>query len=162
MEEQGFLNQVDDMQRYQQGKLGEAMVAGANNPGGSSVGDFLGAGMGMALGQQMGGAVAGPRQAGPAPAAAPPPLPTATQYHVEQNRQAGGPYTAAQLQQYIAGGAVTRQTLVGRRTWPGGRRPDRFPSSPRCSRRFRRRCLLGCLRPDRARSFRRLFERTVR
>ncbi|HQV16696.1 MAG TPA: SPFH domain-containing protein, partial [Gordonia sp. (in: high G+C Gram-positive bacteria)] len=66
VEEQGFLNQVDDMQRYQQGKLGEAMVAGANNPGGSSVGDFLGAGMGMALGQQMGGAVAGPRQAGPA------------------------------------------------------------------------------------------------
>ncbi|HMS76385.1 SPFH domain-containing protein [Gordonia sp. (in: high G+C Gram-positive bacteria)] len=112
VEEQGFLNQVDDMQRYQQGKLGEAMVAGANNPGGSSVGDFLGAGMGMALGQQMGGAVAGPRQAGPAPAAAPPPLPTATQYHVEQNGQAGGPYTAAQLQQYIAGGAVTRQTLV--------------------------------------------------
>ena len=114
VEEQGFLNQVDDMQRYQQGKLGEAMVAGASNPGGSSVGDFLGAGMGMALGQQMGmgGAVAGSPQAAPAPAAAPPPLPTATQYHVEQNGQAGGPYTAAQLQQYIAAGSVTKQTLV--------------------------------------------------
>ena len=114
VEEQGFLNQVDDMQRYQQGKLGEAMVAGAANPGGSSVGDFLGAGMGMALGQQMGmgGAVAGPAQPAPAPAAAPPPLPTATQYHVEQNGQAGGPYTAAQLQQSIAAGSVTRQTLV--------------------------------------------------
>ncbi|GAB05125.1 DUF4339 domain-containing protein [Gordonia amarae] len=114
VEEQGFLNQVNDMQRYQQGKLGEAMVAGASNPGGSSVGDFLGAGMGMALGQQMGmgGAVAGAPQAAPAPAAAPPPLPTATQYHVEQNGQAGGPFTAAQLQQFIAAGSVTRQTLV--------------------------------------------------
>ena len=121
VEEQGFLNQVDDMQRYQQGKLGEAMVAGAANPGGSSVGDFLGAGMGMALGQQMGmgGAVAGPAQPAPAPAAAPPPLPTATQYHVEQNGQAGGPYTAAQLQQSIAAGSVTRQTLVWSANLPG-------------------------------------------
>ncbi|MDL9936682.1 SPFH domain-containing protein [Gordonia sp. ABSL1-1] len=122
VEEQGFLNQVDDMQRYQQGKLGEAMVAGAANPGGSSVGDFLGAGMGMAFGQQMGGMVAGapqsaqPQQQAPAPAAAPPPLPGAVTYHVDQNGQAGGPFTVAQLQSFVAAGTLTPATLV----WSAG------------------------------------------
>ncbi|MFT4126478.1 MAG: SPFH domain-containing protein [Gordonia sp. (in: high G+C Gram-positive bacteria)] len=132
VEEQGFLNQVDDMQRYQQGKFGEAMVAGAANPGGSSVGDFLGAGMGMAMGQQMGGIVAGPPAAQPAPApAAPPPLPTPTTYHVDHNGQAGGPYTAAQLQQLAAGGGLTPTTLVwsaGMAGWtPAGQVPALAP-----------------------------------
>ena len=131
-------------------------MAGANNPGEVRWAIFLGAGMGMALGQQMGGAVAGPRQAGLSPAAAPPPLPTATQYHVEQNGQAGGPYTAAQLPQYIAGGAVTRQTALWAANMAGWTAAGQVPelSLPFLAVPP----LLGCLWPDRARVLsRRLF-----
>lgn len=36
LEEQGFLDQVDDMQKFQQGRLGDALVTGAQNGGGVS------------------------------------------------------------------------------------------------------------------------------
>lgn len=125
VEEQGFLDQVSDMQRYQQGKLGDAMVAGAGNPGGSSVGDFLGAGMGMAMGQQMGGMVAGqPQQAQQAQQpnpqqAAPPPMPGAAQYHVDQGGQAAGPFPIAQLQSMVSAGTLTPQTVVWKQGMAG-------------------------------------------
>ncbi|MGV9672595.1 MULTISPECIES: SPFH domain-containing protein [unclassified Gordonia (in: high G+C Gram-positive bacteria)] len=110
LEEQGFLDQVDDMQKFQQGRLGDALVTGAQNGGGVS--DFLGAGMGLALGQQVGDAIAGAPAAQPGVApSAPPPLPTAS-FHVEQNGQAVGPYTVAQIQASVAAGAVTAATLV--------------------------------------------------
>ncbi|MFT3663086.1 MAG: SPFH domain-containing protein [Gordonia sp. (in: high G+C Gram-positive bacteria)] len=128
VEEQGFLDQVTDMQRYQQGRLGDAMVAGAQNPGGSSVGDFLGAGMGMAMGQQMGGMVAGPQAQQPPQPVAPPPMPTAVQYHVDQGGQAAGPFAMPQLQSMVAAGRLTAQTVVwtqGMAGWtPAGRVPE--------------------------------------
>ncbi|MGC4933583.1 SPFH domain-containing protein [Gordonia sp. DT30] len=120
LEEQGFLDQVDDMARFQQGRVGDALLAGAQNPGGGGIADFLGAGMGLALGQQVGGAIAGsatPAATPPStpPASTPPPLPAAS-FHVEQNGQAAGPYTVSQIQASVASGAVTAATLV----WSAG------------------------------------------
>ena len=129
VEEQGFLDQVTDMQRFQQGKMGEAMVAGASNPGGSSVGDFMGAGMGIAMGQQMGGMVAGPPQQ--QPAAAPPPMPGAVTYHVDQGGQPAGPFAMAGLQSMVSAGTLTAQTVVwtqGMAGWtPAGQVPALAP-----------------------------------
>jgi membrane protease subunit (stomatin/prohibitin family) len=108
VEESGFLDNVGPMGRYQQAKAAEAMVAAAGNPGGGAMGDLMGAGMGLALGQQMAGMMGG----GVAAAApAPPPLGGAM-FHVEMNGAPAGPYTVAQVQQGIASGQVTASTQV--------------------------------------------------
>jgi membrane protease subunit (stomatin/prohibitin family) len=121
VEESGFLDNVGSMDRYQQAKAAEAMVAAASNPGGGAAGAGMQLGLGVALGGQMAGALgnafgAPQPQAAPAPApmpaAAPPPLPGQVMYHVEVNGQPGGPFNLQQMQQYIAGGQVIGSTLV--------------------------------------------------
>jgi hypothetical protein len=103
------------------------MVAAARNEGGGA-GSMMGAGLGMALGQQMGNMMAagmqqqpmspqaGPQQQPMSPQAGPPPLPAAQQFHVELNGQAAGPYTPDQLRPFAAGGQLTPATLV----WTNG------------------------------------------
>ncbi|MDO5499206.1 MAG: SPFH domain-containing protein [Propionibacteriaceae bacterium] len=139
VEDSGWVNNLGDMQRYQQAKAAEAMSNAAGNPGGSGMmGDMLGAQMGMLLGQQMGQQLQ-PGQAPPgqggfpgypqqgAPGGAPPPLPGAVTYHVDQGGQASGPFTVQQLQQAMIGGQVTAATLVwaqGMAAWtPAGQVP---------------------------------------
>lgn len=125
VEDSGWVNNLGDLQRYQQAKAADAMTTAAGNPGGSGMmGDLMGAQLGMVLGQQLGQAMNPPSQQGyaqpgafpgyPAPGApaTPPPLPTAVSYHVEINGQAAGPFQAAQLQQAVAAGQVTASTLV--------------------------------------------------
>jgi hypothetical protein len=68
----------------------------------------VGIGAGAALGQQMAGAMA----AGGQPHPAPPPLPTAAQFHVAINGQQAGPFDLAGLQAKVKEGAVTRASLV--------------------------------------------------
>lgn len=147
VEESGWVDNLGDMQRYQQAKAAEAMANAANNPGGSGMmGDMLGAQMGMLLGQQMGqqmqpghgqqggygpqgyaqpGAFPGYPQGGPP---APPPLPMQLSYHVEVNGQASGPFAMPQLQQAVAAGQVTASSLVwtqGMAGWlPAGQVPE--------------------------------------
>lgn len=140
VEESGWVNNLGDMQRYQQAKAADAMTNAAGNPGGSGMmGDMLGAQMGMMMGQQMGqqmqpgqqqgyaqpGQFQGYPQGGPA---APPPLPMQTTYHVDQNGQAAGPFGVPQLQQAVAAGQVTASTLVwaqGMASWtPAGQVPE--------------------------------------
>ena len=110
VEEGGFLDNVGDLNRYQQAKQAEAMVAAANNPGGGgAMGDMMGMGMGMAMANQMANQMqANQGGAAPAPAApGPPPLPSAQTFHVEIGGQAQGPFTIAQIQSGIANGQVT-------------------------------------------------------
>src|SRR5690606_18299579 len=86
VEEGGFLDNVGNLDRYQQAKQADAMVAAANNPGGGgAMGDMMGMGMGMAMANQMANQMQTqqPQQA----AAGPPPLPAAQTFHVEMGGQ---------------------------------------------------------------------------
>jgi membrane protease subunit (stomatin/prohibitin family) len=118
VEEGGFLDNVGSMDRYQQAKAAEAMVAAAGNPGGGAASAGLGLGLGVAMGGQMAGmmgqAFAPAQAAAPVVAAvpAPPPLPGQALYHVDAGGQPGGPYNLAQMQAGIAGGQIVGQTLV--------------------------------------------------
>ena len=121
VEASGFVENVD-LNKYQQAQAADAMLAAAENEGGSVMGDMMQMGMGVAMaGQmanQMGGATGQPQQAAPAAAAAhpaaaaPPPLPGQKMFHVDHGGNAGGPYNMTQMQQGIQGGQVTGQTLV--------------------------------------------------
>jgi membrane protease subunit (stomatin/prohibitin family) len=114
VEQKGYLQNLGDVTRYQQVAAADAMVAAAGNPGGGAMGDFMQAGMGMAMAGQMAGALQGAMAPGAASApAAPPPLPGQVMFHVDMgNGQSGGPFSPAQVQAGIANGQVTPATLV--------------------------------------------------
>src|SRR3954467_7307187 len=73
VEQKGYLQNLGDIGRYQQVAAADAMVAAASNPGGSAMGDFMQAGMGMAMAGQMAGALQGAMAPGAASAPAAPP-----------------------------------------------------------------------------------------
>ncbi len=114
----GYAHNVGDVNRLQQVRAADAMLAAAENPGGGVMGDAMGMGMGIAMAGQManqfGTAMGGQQQGAPAPAAgaAPPPLPGQALYHVEVNGQSTGPYNMQQLQAGVAGGQMNAATLV--------------------------------------------------
>lgn len=112
VEESGWVNNLGDMQRYQQAKAADAMTTAAGNEGGGGVGQMLGAGLGFGMGSQMA------QQSGQAaePASGPPPLPGGETFHVALNGQSAGPFTTAQLQGYAQNGQLTGETLV----WTNG------------------------------------------
>ena len=107
----GVLGNLDQYMKYQ---TAEAITKAADNPGGiAGVGAGLGVGMNMA--NQMGAAM----QPSPAPATAnqaPPPLPGLVQFHVAIANQQQGPFDLGTIQQKIAAGQITRQSLV----WKSG------------------------------------------
>lgn len=118
VEASGFVENVD-LNKYQQAQAADAMLAAAENEGGSVMGDMMQMGMGVAMAGQMANQMGGmgqqaPQQAAPAaaPGGAPPPLPGQRMFHVDHGGNAGGPYNMAQMQQGIQGGQVTGQTLV--------------------------------------------------
>lgn len=116
VEQKGYLQNLGPIDRYQQVAAADAMVAAAGNEGGSAMGDFMQAGMGMAMAGQMANALQGAmapggQQAGAA--AAPPPLPGQVMFHVDMgNGQSGGPFSLQQVQAGIANGQVGPGTLV--------------------------------------------------
>jgi len=117
VEESGFLENVD-LGRYQQAKAADAMVAAADNPGGSAMGDMMQMGMGVAMAGQMAGQLQGAMTPalGGAPAA-PPPLPgQGIVFHVDNGGVAGGPFTMDQMRGGIANGQIIGTTLV----WSAG------------------------------------------
>ena len=100
------------MNEYLQMQAGEAMVKGAENPGGMG-----GIGAQIAAGQIVGGMVQNMNQ--PA-AAAPPPMPQGKQFHVAVDGKQQGPYDMSTLQSLISGGQLTTETLIwsaGMATW---------------------------------------------
>jgi membrane protease subunit (stomatin/prohibitin family) len=117
------MNVIGDMSRFQAYQLGNAMPEAAANPAGGIAGAGIGLGMGMAVANQMmpgGGVGPGPMgstggQAGPpAPPQAPPPPPAA--WHIAQNGQSVGPFTAQQMSEAATAGNIRRDTLV----WSAG------------------------------------------
>ncbi|MFN3955246.1 MAG: SPFH domain-containing protein [Pararhodobacter sp.] len=112
---------VGDLNKYTQFSAAQAMQAAANQSGDSAMGTGLGMGMGMGMAQAMAQGLSGMGQNQPpaAPAAAsapPPPPPSETTWHVAENGQTKGPFSAAQLAQMITQGAFGRETLV----WSAG------------------------------------------
>lgn len=122
VEEARYLDNVGPMDRLQQGAAAQAMVEAARNPG--EAGSMMGAGLGMALGQQMGNMMAAgqrggygpPQQGGYPPSAGPPPLPQAQTFHAEINGQAAGPFTVDQLRQFATAGQLNPNSNV----WANG------------------------------------------
>ena len=114
VEEGGFLDNVGDLNRYQQARQADAMLAAAQNPGGGgTMGDMMGMGMGMAMAGQMANQMQAQQAQAPM---APPPLPAAQTFHVEMGGQSQGPFTVDQIQSGVANGQVTPTTLV----WTNG------------------------------------------
>jgi membrane protease subunit (stomatin/prohibitin family) len=115
VEEGGYAHNVGDVQRLQQVRAADAMLAAAENEGGSAMGDAMQMGMGVAMAGQMTEQMRNATGGGAAPAG-PPPLPGQALYHVDVGGQPGGPYAVAQLQQLVAEGQLTATTLV----WTNG------------------------------------------
>ena len=112
VEEGGYSRNVGDLDRFQQVRASDAMLAAASNPGGGAAGDAMGIGLGMAMAGQMvdqfgqrGGSQGGP-----------PPLPGGQSFHVAMNGQQVGPYGVPQIQQAVGQGQMNADTLV----WSNG------------------------------------------
>ncbi len=99
------IGNLADFQAYQ---LGSSMPEAAASPAGGLAGAGVGLGMGLAMTQSMGGGL-GPLSG--APNASPPPVPSAA-WHVAEAGRAVGPFSAGQIEEAVATGRVTRQTLV--------------------------------------------------
>ena len=113
------MNMLGDMNRYQQMSMADAMKAAANNPGGGGGMEGM---MGMMMmnnmmnqqqmmnqqhmGQQYGGAT-------------PPPPPMASSYYIYVNGQQQGPFPMATLQQMVAQGQFTSNTMVWKQGMAG-------------------------------------------
>lgn len=106
----GIIGNLDNYLKFQSAT---AMEAAANNPGGEASAG-IGMGIGFAMANQMGKAMAGQLET---PATAPPPLTTSDrQYYLGKDGKQTGPYTAATITEAIAKGAITRDTLL----WSAG------------------------------------------
>ena len=116
---------VGDLSRFQQYAMGEAVMRGADAPGGGGMAAGMGAGLGAAMGasmMQQGPWGAAPAAPTPAPSpAAPPPLPSAAAiWHVAIADKPEGPFTLAQLGDLVREGRMTRACLVwaqGQENW---------------------------------------------
>lgn len=96
------------MNEYMQMQAGEAMVKGAENPGGMG-----GIGAQIAAGQIMGQMVQNMgQQQQAAPQGSPPPMPQAKTFHVAVNGQQQGPFELSVLQGMVTSGTLTADTLV--------------------------------------------------
>lgn len=95
---------IGDLGRFQQYSLGEAMRESAQQGGG---GEGLGLGMGVAMAGRM---MSAPGIGAAVPGAPTPPPPPA--WHIAVNGQSQGPYAPEQIQQGIAAGRITPQTLL--------------------------------------------------
>jgi membrane protease subunit (stomatin/prohibitin family) len=108
---------IGNMQQYTQYQTANAIEDAANNPGdaGGMASSGMGLGMGFAMANQMGQSMA-PQAAQAGAPPPPPPAQTAVSFHVSVNGQSYGPYDMNVLQQHVAGGQVTPDSLV----WKAG------------------------------------------
>ena len=104
---------VGNLDNYTKFQAANAMEDAANNQGGA--GESFGFGLGMAAGQRATQAMNTPAAPPPAPAAGPPPLPTA-EWFVGVNGQQQGPFDLSALAGQASAGTLTRETLV----WKNG------------------------------------------
>ena len=109
----GAIAAVGNLQSYTQYETASSIRDAANNPGGAA-GAGVGLGAGIAMGAQMMNNMTG--MAGAAAGHAPPPLPGAAAFHVATGQNQAGPFDMNALQQQVAAGGLTRNSLV----WKAG------------------------------------------
>lgn len=98
---------VGNLQGYTQMAAADAMLAAAKNPGGA--GQSMGVGLGLLMGQQVGGIAMNAGNAG-----SPPPMPNAGGYFVAIGGAQSGPFDAAGLSGLAREGRLKGDTLVWR------------------------------------------------
>lgn len=107
---------IGNLQQYTQFQAANAMEQAARNPGGDASAG-IGMGMGFAMANQLGQAMAQPSSAQqgsaqPSAPVTPPPLPQAHPYFVAVNGQQTGPFPLSALQGKVTSGEMTRSSLV--------------------------------------------------
>lgn len=130
IDKRASIGMVGDLGAYTQFQAANALEDAAQHGGGAA--DALSLGAGMAMGNQMAANMAAQQQQQrqPAPAAGPPPLPgaAAPEWFLGIGGQQAGPFDVPALQQKIATGELTRETLAwkqGQAAWtPAGQIPD--------------------------------------
>ncbi|THV30097.1 SPFH domain-containing protein [Glycomyces paridis] len=120
---------VGDLGAYTQFQAANALEDAAQHGGGAA--DALSLGAGMAMGNQLAANMAAqqqPQYQQAPPAAGPPPLPVAAAWYLGLGGQQAGPFDVPALQQKIAAGELTRETLAwkqGQAAWsPAGQVPE--------------------------------------
>jgi membrane protease subunit (stomatin/prohibitin family) len=121
LDKRSSMGVLGNMQQYTQFQAANALEEAAKNSGdaGGAMGGGMGMGMGFAMANTMGQAMTGGGQAPPSQASAPPPPPSQAapvSFHVSVNGQSYGPYDMPTLQQHVAGGQITRESMV----WKNG------------------------------------------
>ena len=111
IDKRGAMAAVGNLQAYSQYETASSIRDAANNPGGAA-GAGVGLGAGIAMGAQMMNNMAGVVQGG----AAPPPVPGGAAFHVAIGQNQAGPFDMGTLQQQVASGSLTRNSLV----WKAG------------------------------------------
>lgn len=119
IDKSGAIRVIGNLGAYTQYETANAIGTAAANPGGiAGVGAGLGVGMGMAnqMMNSFGQPAAGQGIGAPV---MPPPLPGAVPFFAAINGQQAGPFDPNTLQQYVAAGQITRDTLVWRQGMAG-------------------------------------------
>lgn len=109
----GIIGNLDNFLKFQSAT---AMEAAANNPGGDASAG-VGMGIGFAMANQLGRAMAGQLDPAAPSSSSPPPLESGeARYFVGSNGKQSGPYDTAVITGLINNGAITRETLL----WQAG------------------------------------------
>ncbi len=134
IDKRASMGMVGDLGAYTQFQAANALQDAAQSGGGAA--DAMSLGAGMAMGNQMAANMAAHQAQQPAqypaqqqpPQAAPPPLPTAPAWYLGIGGQQAGPFDVPALQQKVASGELTRETLAwkqGQAAWtPAGQIPE--------------------------------------
>jgi membrane protease subunit (stomatin/prohibitin family) len=107
MDKRTSMGVIGNLQAYTQFQTANAIPEAAANSGG-----LAGSAAGMVMGMNMANQVAGGINAGQQVAVGPPPLPKAVAFFVAMNGSQAGPFETPALQEKIASGQLTRDTLV--------------------------------------------------
>lgn len=119
---------IGNLDRYMQYQSANAMESAAENPGGTA-GEGIGLGMGFAMANQM---VKGfPQQMGGGSQESPPPLPGETKVYLAVKGERQGPFNSAELQEKIASGELTKDTLVWKSGMENWRKAGEVPEVAR-------------------------------
>ena len=126
MDKRTSMGVIGNMGTYTQFQTANAIGDAARNPGGAA-GMGVGLGAGMAFGNQMAQSMnpgvtnpgaTNPPASNPSASNGPPPLPQSASYFAVIDGKQVGPFDSSTLQSQVAGGKLSRSTLVWKRGMP--------------------------------------------